>query len=139
LRFRISVNGNNVFIWDSELGSLKGIDDNAAILPDGLEEAISKKQKSHSFHRLFVSNQFDLKIVYLTNIASIFSRIEQIALKFHKIGVRPYVVIFFMTNQSFDLVSSQVVKRSSTGRVIISLLFCNIFVPNAIQIKKSSP
>ena len=45
LRFRISVNGNSdhVFTWDSELRSLRGIDDNAAILPDGLEEAISEK------------------------------------------------------------------------------------------------
>jgi hypothetical protein len=45
LRFRISINGNSeyVFTWDSELGSLRGIDDNAAILPDGLEEAISEK------------------------------------------------------------------------------------------------
>jgi len=45
LRFNISVNGNpmHVFTWDSELGNLRGIDDNAGSLPAGLEEAISEK------------------------------------------------------------------------------------------------
>ena len=45
LRFNISVNENpgHVFTWDSELGTLRGIDDGAALLPAGLEEAISEK------------------------------------------------------------------------------------------------
>ena len=45
LRFNISVNDNpvHVFTWDSELGSIRGIDDSAGTLPAGLEEAISEK------------------------------------------------------------------------------------------------
>lgn len=45
LRFNISVNGNptHIFTWDSELGSLRGIDDSAGSLPAALEEAISEK------------------------------------------------------------------------------------------------
>ncbi len=48
LRFNISVDENpaNVFTWDSELGSLRGIDDESASLPVGLEEAISEKLQS---------------------------------------------------------------------------------------------
>ena len=48
LRFYINVNGgsDHVFTWDSELGRLRGIDDNASILPDALEEAISRKLES---------------------------------------------------------------------------------------------
>src|SRR5689334_11128154 len=48
LRFRISVNGGDehVFTWDSELGALRAIDDEASTLPSGLEEAISEKLQS---------------------------------------------------------------------------------------------
>src|SRR3990170_3859941 len=40
-RFYINVNGgdDHVFTWDSELAGLRAIDDNAAILPNTLEEA----------------------------------------------------------------------------------------------------
>jgi hypothetical protein len=44
-RFRISVNGDNghVFAWDPDLVALHALDDDAAVLPDSLEKAISDK------------------------------------------------------------------------------------------------
>lgn len=44
-RFYVDVNGSgeHVFTWDSAVGRLRAIDDNASILPDALEEAISQK------------------------------------------------------------------------------------------------
>lgn len=45
LRFRIIVNNatEHVFTWDSQLSMLRAIDDDAAILSDRVEEAISQK------------------------------------------------------------------------------------------------
>jgi hypothetical protein len=45
MRFYVSVNGGeqHVFTWDSEVGGLRAIDDEASTLPVGLEEAISEK------------------------------------------------------------------------------------------------
>jgi hypothetical protein len=47
-RFYVNINGgdDHVFTWDSELGGLRAIDDNASVLPNTLEEAISKKLQS---------------------------------------------------------------------------------------------
>lgn len=44
-RFYIKINGgtDHVFTWDSELGQLRAIDDNASTLPLVLEEAISQR------------------------------------------------------------------------------------------------
>ncbi len=44
-RFRISVNGDNghVFAWDPEIVGLHALDDDASVLPDSLEKAISDK------------------------------------------------------------------------------------------------
>ena len=44
-RFRISVNGDNghVFAWDPNLVGLHSLDDDAAVLPDSLEKAISDR------------------------------------------------------------------------------------------------
>jgi len=44
-RFRIKVNGDegHIYAWDPETVSLQALDDDAAILPDGLEKAISDK------------------------------------------------------------------------------------------------
>jgi len=48
LRFRIILNGasEHVFTWDSEIGMLRAIDDDASVLPAGLEEALSEKLQS---------------------------------------------------------------------------------------------
>lgn len=48
VRYRVSVNGGSehVFTWDSSLGELRAIDDEASTLPDNLEEAISAKLQS---------------------------------------------------------------------------------------------
>ena len=48
LRFRVFVNDDteHVFTWDSEVKMLRAIDDDASIIPDGLEEAISDKLQS---------------------------------------------------------------------------------------------
>jgi hypothetical protein len=35
-----------VFTWDSSLGQLRAIDDDASTLPDNVEEAISEKLQS---------------------------------------------------------------------------------------------
>ncbi|HEX6192173.1 MAG TPA: hypothetical protein VFZ42_07405 [Chitinophagaceae bacterium] len=47
-RYYISVNEGeeHVFTWDSELSRLRAIDDEASILPDALEEAISTRLQS---------------------------------------------------------------------------------------------
>ena len=47
-RYRISINGNDdhIFTWNSELKRLTAIDDDASILPDDLEVAISRKLQS---------------------------------------------------------------------------------------------
>jgi len=47
-RFYVNVNGgdDHVFTWDSELAGLRAIDDNASVLPNTLEEAISQKLQS---------------------------------------------------------------------------------------------
>lgn len=44
-RFRISVNGDNghVFAWDPDIVGLHALDDDASVLPDSLEKAISDK------------------------------------------------------------------------------------------------
>lgn len=44
-RFRISVNGDDghVFAWDPELVALHSLDDDASVLPDSLEKAISDR------------------------------------------------------------------------------------------------
>jgi len=48
VRYRVSVNGGSehVFTWDSSLGELRAIDDEASTLPDNVEEAISEKLRS---------------------------------------------------------------------------------------------
>ena len=45
LRYTICINGGeeHVFTWDSELLALRAIDDEAGVLPVGLEEALSGK------------------------------------------------------------------------------------------------
>jgi hypothetical protein len=42
-RFYVNVNGgtDHVFTWDSELGRMRAIDDEASIMPDALESKIS--------------------------------------------------------------------------------------------------
>lgn len=47
-RFYVSVNGgdDHVFTWDSEIKALRAIDDDAADLPDSLEQAISQQLQS---------------------------------------------------------------------------------------------
>ena len=44
-RFTVSYNGSteHIFTWDSSLGRLTAIDDDAATLPDDLEIAIAEK------------------------------------------------------------------------------------------------
>ena len=48
IRYKVSFNGSteHVFTWDSSLGQLRAIDDDASTLPDNLEEAISEKLQS---------------------------------------------------------------------------------------------
>jgi hypothetical protein len=47
-RFYVKPNGgdDHIFAWDSELAGLRAIDDNASVLPDTLEAAISHKLQS---------------------------------------------------------------------------------------------
>lgn len=47
-RFYVSVNEgpDHVFTWDSEIGRLTAIDDESAVLPEALEEAISNRLQS---------------------------------------------------------------------------------------------
>ena len=44
-RFYININGGepHVFTWDSEIHELRAIDDEASVLPVGLEEEISRE------------------------------------------------------------------------------------------------
>jgi len=44
-RFYVSINGgeNHVFTWDSEVHEIRAIDDEASVLPVGLEEEISRE------------------------------------------------------------------------------------------------
>ena len=48
VRYRVSFNGSSehVFTWDSSLGQLRAIDDEASTMPDNLEIAISEKLQS---------------------------------------------------------------------------------------------
>jgi hypothetical protein len=48
MRWSVSLNGGteHIFTWDSELKRLTAIDDDASVLPEGLEEAISEKLQS---------------------------------------------------------------------------------------------
>jgi len=48
LRFRIIINGDteHLFTWDSQVKMLRAIDDDASLLPDGLEIALSEKLQS---------------------------------------------------------------------------------------------
>jgi hypothetical protein len=50
VRYRVSVNGGSehVFTWDSSLGQMRAIDEEASTLPDNVEEAISEKLQSKS-------------------------------------------------------------------------------------------
>src|SRR5689334_14829379 len=47
-RFKVSVNGDegHVFTWDTETRTIRAIDDDSAVLPGGLEEAISERLQS---------------------------------------------------------------------------------------------
>jgi hypothetical protein len=44
-RFYVSINGgeDHVFTWDSEVREIRAIDDEASVLPVGLEEEISRE------------------------------------------------------------------------------------------------
>lgn len=44
-RFRVSINGDSghVFAWDPDIVGLHALDDDAAVLPDSLEKAISNR------------------------------------------------------------------------------------------------
>jgi len=48
IRYKVSFNGSpeHVFTWDSSLGQLRAINDDASTLPVNLEEAISEKLQS---------------------------------------------------------------------------------------------
>ena len=48
LRFRIIINGDteHLFTWDSQVRMLRAIDDDASLLPDRLEVALSEKLQS---------------------------------------------------------------------------------------------
>ena len=48
IRYRVSFNGSpeHVFTWDSSLGQLRAINDDASTMPDNLEMAISEKLQS---------------------------------------------------------------------------------------------
>jgi hypothetical protein len=46
-RYRVQYNGEeHIFTWDSSLGRLASINDEASTLPDGLEQAISRHLES---------------------------------------------------------------------------------------------
>jgi hypothetical protein len=48
VRYKVSFNGSSehIFTWDSSLGQLRAIDDEASTMPDNLEVAISEKLQS---------------------------------------------------------------------------------------------
>ena len=50
IRFRVFINDDteHVFTWDSEVKMLRAIDDDASLLPDRLEEAISDKLQNQA-------------------------------------------------------------------------------------------
>lgn len=50
-RFRVRYNGGDehIFTWDSSLGRLAPIDDDASTMPDDLEEAIAQRLQSGKF------------------------------------------------------------------------------------------
>jgi hypothetical protein len=47
-RFRVKYNGSNehIFTWDSSVGRIRAIDDDASTLPDDLETAIAERLQS---------------------------------------------------------------------------------------------
>mgnify|MGYP001556498758 FL=1 len=46
-RYRVRYNGNDhIFTWDSSIGRLAAIDDDASDIPDVLEEEIARKLQS---------------------------------------------------------------------------------------------
>jgi hypothetical protein len=46
-RYNVKLNGNDhIFTWDSRIGRLAPIDDDASDIPDGLEEEIARKLQS---------------------------------------------------------------------------------------------
>jgi hypothetical protein len=49
-RFKVSYNGGeeHIFTWDSSLGRLTAIDDEAATIPDDVEVAIARRLQSGS-------------------------------------------------------------------------------------------
>ncbi len=52
VRYYISINAGpkDVFVWDTEVGLFRAIDDNAGVLPVGLEKAISEKLQTQNLH-----------------------------------------------------------------------------------------
>jgi len=50
-RFKINYNGGHehIFTWDSSLGRLAAIDDDAATIPDDLEAAIAQRLQAGKF------------------------------------------------------------------------------------------
>lgn len=50
-RFRVSYNGSDehIFTWDSSLGRLTAIDDEAGVIPDNLERAIAQKLQAGKY------------------------------------------------------------------------------------------
>ena len=50
-RFRVSYNGGDehIFTWDSSIGRLAPIDDDAATMPDDLEAAIAQRLQSGKY------------------------------------------------------------------------------------------
>ena len=50
-RFKVNYNGGDehIFTWDSSLGRLAAIDDDAAAIPDDLEAAIAQRLKAGKF------------------------------------------------------------------------------------------
>ncbi|HEU0111301.1 MAG TPA: hypothetical protein VFQ73_10515 [Flavisolibacter sp.] len=46
-RYKVMYDGNeHIFTWDSSLGRLAPIDDDAGLIPDSLEDAIARKLQS---------------------------------------------------------------------------------------------
>ncbi len=52
VRYYVSINAGpkDVFVWDTEVSLFRAIDDNAAVLPVGLEKAISEKLQTQDLH-----------------------------------------------------------------------------------------
>ena len=50
-RYRVSYNGGkeDIFVWDSDLKRMRAIDDDASILPAGLEIAIAERLQSGNY------------------------------------------------------------------------------------------